>query len=55
MASREEALIALHSFLNSPVKAGKDYATYDRDAIISALDVLNQMITQEKDLKNDAN
>lgn len=52
MAAKEEALMALHSFLNSPVKAGKEYATYTRAGIISALDVLNQLIHKEKDLKN---
>lgn len=51
MASREEALMSLHSFLNSPVKAGKDYATYPRDGIISALDLLNKLIHEEKEEK----
>lgn len=55
MASREEALMALHSFLNSPVKAGKDYTTYPRDGIISALDLLNKLIHKEKEVKDVAN
>ena len=40
----EEALKIVHSFLNHPMKAGRLYATYDKEATKSALKVLHDII-----------
>lgn len=43
-ATVEDALKIVHSFLNHPVKAGRLYATYDKEATKSALKVLYDTI-----------
>lgn len=44
MATEVEALIALHSWLNHPMKSGRKYTTYDSAAAKSAAKMLGELI-----------
>lgn len=38
------ALIALHAWLNHPLKSGRLYTTYDKQAVKAGLNTLSQLI-----------
>lgn len=46
IVSVETALKKVHSFLNSPLKGGRLYTTYDKEAMKSALTVLYNVINK---------